>query len=100
LPLLTGLLYTTNVSDILKLKHTKSYDAQHKTPSEQSIFGYKVIKLDQDVTYYVGWRPNEMRAFHAKKGEYLTQTVGQPPNIVKTWSELRCKYKVFQNKKA
>ena len=99
MPLLSGLLYTANVKNILDLKHTKSYVAQHKNPSERSMFGYTVIKLDQDVTYYVGWREDSMTEYNARKGEYLTQTAGQPPEIIKSWNELRAKYKVFQNKK-
>ncbi|AUJ26579.1 hypothetical protein [Virgibacillus dokdonensis] len=100
MPLLTGLLYTTNVSDILKLKHTNSYVAQHKTPHNRSLFGYSVIKLDQDVTYYVGWKEDSMTEYNARKGEYLIQTPGQPPEVIKSWNELRTKYKVFQKKKA
>lgn len=95
--LLSGLIYNLPYEHLDHIKQTKSYMAQHKTPNKRSIFGYKVIKLDQDVTYKVGWRENDMKEFHAKKGEYLTQCPGQPPNIIKTWSELQATYRVFRN---
>lgn len=94
--LLGGLIYTNNVQNIGELKHSKIYNAQSKEKGDYSMFGYVAIKLEEDVTFYVGWRPDEMTEYNAKKGEYLVQTVMQPPRIVKSWDELRTKYKVFQ----
>ncbi|MCC2248825.1 hypothetical protein JUJ52_02480 [Virgibacillus sp. AGTR] len=96
---MTGLLYSKNVDNILNLKHSKRYEAQHKNLSDRSYLGYTVIKLDEDVTFYIGWREDDMKEYKAFKGDYLVQTIMQPPEIIKTWYELRIKYKVFQNKK-
>lgn len=96
--LFSGLLYSTPYKELEDIKHSKSYDAQAKKVEERSIFGYKVIKLSEDVVFYVGWRNDDMKEYHAKKGEYLVQAPMQPPKIVSTWGELREKYKVFQNK--
>ncbi|MCC2248919.1 hypothetical protein JUJ52_02970 [Virgibacillus sp. AGTR] len=98
MPLISGLLYSLPYENLQSIKHAKSYDAQHKTPSERNLFGYTAIKLEEDVTFYVGWRPDDMKEYRAKKGEYLVQCPMQPPNIIKSWTELRMKYHVFQNK--
>lgn len=98
MPLLSGLLYSLSYDDLKSIKHSKSYQAQHKQPDKRHLFGYTVIKLEEDVTFHVGWRPDDLKENQAKKGEYLAQCPTQPPNIVKSWAELRKTYHVFQNK--
>ena len=98
MPLLSGLLFKTPFEHLTDIKHTKHYTGQHKDPSERSMFGYSIIKLDEDVTYHVGWRQDDMKAYHAKKGEYLVQCPLQPPSIVKTWAELQTTYHIFRNR--
>lgn len=98
MPLLSGLLYTLPYEKLKDIKHSKSYNVQHKTPGERSMFGFTAIKLEEDVTFHVGWRPDDMKEYQAKKGEYLVQTPTQPPTIIKSWAELRSTYRVFRNK--
>lgn len=97
--LVTGLLYSLPFQKLTDVKHSKHYHAQAKDLRDRSMFGYEVIKLEQDVVYYVGWRVDSMSEYHAKMGEYLVQAPMQPPRIVKTWQQLRQAYKVFQNQK-
>lgn len=97
MPLLSGLLHTLPYDKLHSIKHSKSYNAQHKKPSKWSIYGYSIIKLEEDVTFHVGWRPDDMKEHHAKKGEYLVQCPLQPPSIVTSWAELRKNYRVFRN---
>lgn len=98
--ILSGLLYSVPYEkDIKELPHSRHYYAQAKNPVDRTIWGYEVVKLEADVIYYVGWRADDMKEYHAEKGEYLVQTMFQPPRIIETWSELRAKYKVFQNRK-
>lgn len=95
--LLSGLIYSLPYKDIQEVKHSKHYYAQAKEPSDRSMFGYEVVKLEEDVIYYVGWRTDNMQEYHAKKGEYLVQTAMQPPRIINNWNQLRAAYKVFKN---
>ncbi|OEH53019.1 hypothetical protein AQ616_18450 [Oceanobacillus sp. E9] len=97
--LLSGLLYSKNVEDITVLKHSKKYVAQSKNPTSRSMFGYTVIKLNEDVTFHVGWRKDDLKEYKALKGEYLAQTIMQPPTVIKSWDELRRSFKVFRNEK-
>lgn len=96
--MISGVLFTTNVKNILELPHEKRYNAAIRKPTSriEAWFGYRVIKLTKDVTWYAGWRPDGMEEFTAKKGDYLVQCLGNPPKIIKTWVELRRDYKVFQ----
>ncbi|MCR6108600.1 hypothetical protein HXA34_20130 [Salipaludibacillus agaradhaerens] len=95
--LIGGLMYSTPYEKLTDAKHTKYYQAQAKKPQERHIFGYKIIKLDEDFTFYVGWTQRDMKKYNAKKGDYIVQCPIQPPIVIKTWAEVRSKYHVFRN---
>lgn len=99
MPLAIGLLYQTPFKQLTDLQHKKHYRAQARERRDRHTFGYDIVKLDQDVTWFAGWTNNDMKEYTAQKGEYLVQCFMQPPRVVKTWADLKKEFHVFRNTK-
>lgn len=97
--LVSGLITRSKFERLTDLAHTKHYRAQARNRSDQHMYGYDIIKLDQDVTWCAGLRDEKLTEFTANKGEYLVKCHGQPPRRIKNWTQLKQEFHVFRNSK-
>lgn len=97
--LVGGLITRANFEKLTDLAHTTHYRAQARLRSDQHMFGYDIIKLDQDVTWHAGWRVDKLNEFTAKKGEYLVKCTDHPPRRIETWTQVKKEFHVFRNSK-